>query len=212
MSQSKIDTSVGHSIGPNEINHLHDEIMDHARISLAKAIEIGGALQAWKARLGHGNWMPWFMANIKFTLRTADRYRLLYARRDELKFDTVSNMSEAFRILSNNDRERRIPYHPICNCFPKMTGNDFNSLVQSIKELGLLIPITLYQGQILDGKLRYEACLIAGVEPKFQDLPPDKDPPIYAISANLIRSDWSEADRRTAIIKANELRQTYGQS
>jgi hypothetical protein len=88
------------SIGPNEINHLHDEIMDHARISLAKAIQIGEALQAWKERLGHGNWMPWFKANIRFSLKTADRYRLLYARRDELKFDNVTNLADAFRFLS----------------------------------------------------------------------------------------------------------------
>src|SRR5258705_12021274 len=70
-------------IAPNEINHLHNEIMDHARISLAKAIEIGAALHAWKEKLGHGKWMPWFKANIKFTLKTADRYRLLYEGRSE---------------------------------------------------------------------------------------------------------------------------------
>jgi hypothetical protein len=46
--------------------------------------------------------MEWFKANIKFTLKTADRYRLLYERRMELKFDSVSNMAEAFRLLSGS--------------------------------------------------------------------------------------------------------------
>jgi Protein of unknown function (DUF3102) len=87
-------------IGPKEINILHDEIIGHARISLAKAIEIGGALDEWKEKLGHGNWLQWLKANIKFKPRTAERYRLLYVNRDKLKCDTMSNMTEAFNLSS----------------------------------------------------------------------------------------------------------------
>src|ERR1700738_5304698 len=81
--------------------------------------------------------------------------------RDELKFDNVSNMTEAFRLLSGGNeeptlistvrrREKRYSYHPICNVFPRMPTNEFHAFVEDIRENGLSHPITLYKGQILD--------------------------------------------------------------
>lgn len=61
------------------------------------------------------------------------------------------------------------PIHPIALCWPALDEADLNALAESIKSQGLLSPITRYEGQILDGRSRYTACKIAGVEPRFVD-------------------------------------------
>jgi N6-adenosine-specific RNA methylase IME4 len=53
--------------------------------------------------------------------------------------------------------------HPIANIFPLLP--DLTELSGNIKEQGLLEPIIVYEGQILDGRNRYRACGIAGIEP-----------------------------------------------
>jgi hypothetical protein len=55
------------------------------------------------------------------------------------------------------------PYHPLCERYPRMEG-----LCASITANGLRKPITLYQGQILDGKERYRACLKVGAATHFE--------------------------------------------
>ncbi|MDX9763263.1 MAG: hypothetical protein RBT82_14545, partial [Desulfomonilia bacterium] len=42
-----------------------------------------------------------------------------------------------------------------------------DELAESIRTEGLYLPIVLYEGKILDGRNRYLACKIAGVEPRF---------------------------------------------
>lgn len=58
-------------------------------------------------------------------------------------------------------------YHPICLLFPQLGGQELQELAADIKLKGLLHPILLYEGMILDGRNRYLACEIAGVEPRF---------------------------------------------
>jgi FtsZ-binding cell division protein ZapB len=57
--------------------------------------------------------------------------------------------------------------HPLCELFPRLSGAEFDALRNDIQTNGLRIPITLYQGMVLDGGNRYRACLEAGVEPRF---------------------------------------------
>jgi hypothetical protein len=66
-------------------------------------------------------------------------------------------------VVSASDR---IPYHPAANLFPMMSEEELDTLAKDIKAHGQHHPILLYDGQILDGRNRYEACAIAGVEPK----------------------------------------------
>lgn len=59
--------------------------------------------------------------------------------------------------------------HEYAKFFPTMQGEEFDRLVQDIKEHGLLEPIVLINDQILDGRNRYMACQKAGVKPKFEE-------------------------------------------
>jgi N6-adenosine-specific RNA methylase IME4 len=60
-----------------------------------------------------------------------------------------------------------LEFHPIANCWRLIEGDDFDNLVRDISANGLHNPIVLYEDKILDGRNRYRACELAGVEPYF---------------------------------------------
>jgi ParB-like chromosome segregation protein Spo0J len=54
--------------------------------------------------------------------------------------------------------------HPLANMFPMIEGNAFEELKRDIAAQGILEPIRLYQGMILDGRNRYAAGKAVGHE------------------------------------------------
>lgn len=76
--------------------------------------------------------------------------------------------------------------HQLANLVPPMSLIDFDLLKESIKSSGLINPIQLYEGKILDGRHRYKACNELGVQPKFQDYK-GTDPVCYINAQNLAR-------------------------
>jgi hypothetical protein len=77
-------------------------------------------------------------------------------------------------------------FHELALLFPTIEGKDFDELVADIKANGLREPLTLLDGEILDGKNRARACEVAGVEPTFKTYEGD-DPVGFVVSANLLR-------------------------
>ncbi len=67
------------------------------------------------------------------------------------------------------------PYevHPFADAFPLIDGDEFDSLVGSIKRNGLRKPILLNHDKtvLIDGRNRYRACEAATVDPVFDVLP-----------------------------------------
>ena len=59
--------------------------------------------------------------------------------------------------------EERLPVHPYAELFPLMQHPDFDALCGHIATNGLQEEIVLYEGQILDGRNRYLACLAGGL-------------------------------------------------
>ena len=55
-------------------------------------------------------------------------------------------------------------YHEYANIYNMLTDEKMQNLAVTLKRDGQLIPITIYEGKILDGRNRYEACKIAGIE------------------------------------------------
>jgi len=62
-----------------------------------------------------------------------------------------------------------IGFHPFAGFLPMMNPPRFNELCSDVKVHGLLAPIWLHEGEIVDGRNRYLACLKVGVEPRFQE-------------------------------------------
>lgn len=60
-------------------------------------------------------------------------------------------------------------FHPLVHLFPALEGEAFNALAEDIKENGLVEPILLYEGKIIDGRNRYNACQAVGVEPDYRE-------------------------------------------
>lgn len=92
-----------------------------------------------------------------------------------------------------------IQYHPIANIFPLMPDSEIEALAKDIKENGLRNKIVLYHDKILDGRNRYRACGVAGIEPAFENYNGD-DALRYVISLNLHRRHLNESQR--AIVAA----------
>jgi hypothetical protein len=99
--------------------------------------------------------------------------------------------------------------HPLCTLFPRLDGTEFEALKADIVINGQHQPITVYEGQILDGGNRYRACIEAGIEPALEEFA-GNDPASFVLSANMHRrhlaqgqmaaivagaQDWSRAQR-----------------
>lgn len=95
--------------------------------------------------------------------------------------------------------------HPLASIFPMMAENELKELAEDIKQNGLRAKICLYEDKILDGRNRFKACRIAGVEPKFFDFNGNGDPVAYVVSANLHRRHLNESQRGLVAAKLAEM-------
>lgn len=95
---------------------------------------------------------------------------------------------------------KEILIHPFCYLLPWMTDEEFKALKEDIKKHGLIEPITLYEGQILDGKCRYKACKELKITPKFVEFHGDDlEALIYVIRKNILRQQLNK-DQISCII------------
>jgi len=53
-----------------------------------------------------------------------------------------------------------LEYHPLANLFPLLGETEVQTLSDDIRNNGLNVPITMYEGKILDGRNRYAACIL----------------------------------------------------
>lgn len=84
--------------------------------------------------------------------------------------------------------------HEYASIFPMLSDAELKSLSADIAEKGLLVPITTYEGKILDGRNRYRACEMAGVDPTLEEYY-GADPLAFVVSHNLIRRHLDESQR-----------------
>lgn len=94
--------------------------------------------------------------------------------------------------------------HPLANLFPLMEGAALEELAEDIKERGQLEPIVIHEGSILDGRNRYLACQMAGVEPKTVDLSAiltEHTPEEFVWSVNVERRQLTAGQRAAIALK-----------
>jgi hypothetical protein len=94
--------------------------------------------------------------------------------------------------------------HALAKVLPAMSGEDYDRLRTDIAANGLLEPITLYEGKVLDGIHRQKVCEEAGVEPRYEEFSGD-DPLMFVYSRNIARRHLSKS--QLAMIAADLLPQ-----
>jgi ParB-like nuclease family protein len=131
--------------------------------------------------------------------------------------NTASNPDEAIQKTLTEDAKRRdeqrkaeaakyeFKFHPDCLAMGEpMSDQDLDVLAKDIQANGLLEPITISAGMILDGRNRYLACKKAGRkfdDKDFVELPTRLDPLTFVISKNINRRHWTAEQKREAIKK-----------
>jgi hypothetical protein len=92
--------------------------------------------------------------------------------------------------------ESRLPIHPYAEIFPPMQFPAFDALCGDIARHGLQEEIVLYEGQILEGRNRYLACLAKGVPPRFRGYAGECGSPLaFVVARNLHRRHLTESQR-----------------
>ncbi len=86
--------------------------------------------------------------------------------------------------------------HPAAELFPLLTGDDLARLASDIAQNGLLEPIVVFDGLLLDGRNRRRACEMAGVEPRYVEWHGEGGSPVAFVAArNLHRRHLTESQR-----------------
>lgn len=86
--------------------------------------------------------------------------------------------------------------HPAAELFPMLAGDELARLASDIAQNGLLEPLVVYDGQLLDGRNRRRACEMASVEPRYVEWHGEGGSPVAFIAArNLHRRHLSESQR-----------------
>lgn len=86
--------------------------------------------------------------------------------------------------------------HPAAELFPLMSDDEFAALKKNISEQGLLEPIWIYDGRILDGRNRYRACNELGIDPSTREYT-GASPVAFVWSLNAERRHLTKSQRAT---------------
>lgn len=105
--------------------------------------------------------------------------------------------------------------HPSAAMLPEMDDDMYQALVDDIRANGQRQPIALFNGQIIDGRARYNACQELGIAPMVHEMNLDEANASDAIaSLNLIRKHWTEGQRAllaarvtTTVVGSNQRQQ-----
>ena len=92
--------------------------------------------------------------------------------------------------------------HPAAAIFPMLSKVELDELAADIKANGQREPIELLDDAILDGRNRYAACELAGVEPCFRTLDAIESPTRYVLSKNLYRRHLSTGQKAFIAVEA----------
>ena len=90
--------------------------------------------------------------------------------------------------------------HELATVFPSMTEEEYAGVKADVALNGIKEPIAIWQGQIIDGRHRYQICQELGIQPPLRYLDDDTDPVSHILSENMIRRNMNPGQR--AIIMA----------
>lgn len=99
------------------------------------------------------------------------------------------------REANPNTNALQLAAHPAADLFPLMSSADFDALAADMKLNGQIEPIVVHDGMILDGRHRYRACLLLGLQPVTTEWNGIGTPEAFAISKNLHRRQLDPSQR-----------------
>ena len=96
--------------------------------------------------------------------------------------------------------------HPLSAAFPQMTPEEFQNLKDSIDINGVLNPITIYEGMVIDGWHRYKAANEANVDCPETELDDWIDPKDFVLAQNKNRRHITAAQLAVATTQVYQWR------
>lgn len=100
--------------------------------------------------------------------------------------------------------------HPLCLLIPSADEGELQELTDDIRAHGLLDPIVLFEGMVLDGRNRAAACQRAGVAPRYvQFWGGREDALILVVSHNLKRRHLTKQAIADALVAAEDFNLHY---
>jgi N6-adenosine-specific RNA methylase IME4 len=96
---------------------------------------------------------------------------------------------------------RKYEFHEAASVFSLLEGVEFAALLEDIKQYGVIEPVWLYQGRVLDGRKRVRACEQLGIEPPTRMWTGDGSPLAFVVSENLKRRHLSESERAAIMVE-----------
>ena len=97
--------------------------------------------------------------------------------------------------------------HPLADVFPLLEGKPFDDFASSIAKNGLLEPIVMLDGAVLDGRNRLRACLGTKTPPRFVDYDKPMAAEEYVWAVNVERRHLTD-DQKAAVVMAWEAFET----
>lgn len=94
---------------------------------------------------------------------------------------------------------KQLQPHEFAAVFPPMPEGEVRQLAEDIRQNGLHEPIMLFEGKILDGRHRQQACEIAGEPPEYEEFEGTRDQALaYVWSQNIHRRHLTVSQRAMA--------------
>jgi len=103
-----------------------------------------------------------------------------------------------------NRKGKTMQFHEYAMLLPMLSSDEKITLKKHIQENGLLNPIVLYEGKILDGRNRYEICLELGITPTTKEYSGD-NPLAYVVGQNIERRHLSPSQKAAIAVKLEPL-------
>lgn len=106
------------------------------------------------------------------------------------------NLIDPSRLNTNYKR------HPLSAVYGDLPADELKALAESIDKMGMQYDIHLYDGMIIDGWNRYQACKMVNYPPFFRELNMPEDALVDWVAArNVHRRHLTAEDRAEAVLK-----------
>jgi hypothetical protein len=108
------------------------------------------------------------------------------------------------------DELDKLKPHPLADLFPALTGDDYLQVFANVGTHGVTNPITLLEGEILDGRMRVGIARQLRMSVpviRFEDIGYTGSPLDYAIAQNVYRGHYTTGQRSMIASKVATMRQ-----